>query len=105
MTTNLLTLPPPVLPAVKDSMFINRGGRGGRGRSCLWLRGEEEEEEAGKEEEEKIKKSHIASPQQKQSCDLSKIVSVLVEVYYPHQSRDSVHAVYAGFFYKLIIAR
>ena len=46
MTTNLLTLPPPSLAAVKDSMFIGRGGRGGRGgrsRSCLYLGGEEEE--------------------------------------------------------------
>ena len=34
---------------------------------------------------------------EKLSCNFSKIVFVLLVVYYPHQSGDSVYAVYAGF--------
>ena len=46
MTTILLTFPPPSLAAVKDSMFIYGGGRGGRGGMGLRPGGEEEEEGA-----------------------------------------------------------
>ena len=65
MTTILLTFPPPSLAAVKDSMFIYREGRGGRGGMGLgpgaWGRG------GGrgslKKKKKNIKKSHTASPQ------------------------------------------
>ena len=67
------------------------------GRSCLWLGGEEEEEGDGKKRRKKSRKV-TQRLHKKQSCNFSKIVSVLLVLYYPHQARDSVYAVYAGSF-------
>ena len=69
MTTNLLTPPPPGLAAVKDSMFIGRGGRGGRGK-------EEKEEEADKRMKKKNREKSHSPSTKKQSCYFSKIVQV-----------------------------
>ena len=73
------TINPPPLATVKDSMFIGKGGIGGRGRrdrSCLQLGERRRKREPEKKEEEKIEKSHTASSQK--SCNFFKIVSVLL---------------------------
>ena len=79
-TKRATTINPPPLAAVRDSMFIWRedveGEKVGTGATSSWGRGEGRGSRKIKKKK-KIKNNHTASPK-KQSCNFSKIVSVLL---------------------------